>query len=66
MADVFRRLRGVDATTMSRFADCAVPSLPEATPLELARLMHACMRPGEPEDHIYTPYIYIGDSYIDI
>eukprot|EP00913_Durusdinium_trenchii_P001268 g1168.t1 len=28
---------------MSRFCDGVVPTLPEATPLELARLMYACM-----------------------
>ncbi|OLP96648.1 Metacaspase-1 [Symbiodinium microadriaticum] len=37
------RVNCVDATTMSRFADGCVQTLPQATPLELARLMHACM-----------------------
>ncbi|CAL1128097.1 unnamed protein product [Cladocopium goreaui] len=37
------RVNCVDANTMSRFADCAVQTLPQATPLELARLMYACM-----------------------
>ncbi|CAK9099756.1 Hypothetical protein SCF082_LOCUS46712 [Durusdinium trenchii] len=37
------RVNCVDAKTMSRFCDGVVPTLPEATPLELARLMYACM-----------------------
>jgi len=37
------RVQCVDSATMTRFADCAVQTLPEATALELARLMHACM-----------------------
>eukprot|EP00439_Symbiodinium_sp_Y106_P055579 s4459_g7.t1 len=37
------RVNCVDANTMSRFADGCVQTLPQATPLELARLMHACM-----------------------
>lgn len=37
------RVQCIDAPTMSRFADCAVQTLPQATSLELAKLMHACM-----------------------
>jgi len=37
------RVTCADTATMSRFADCALQTLPEATPLELARLMNACM-----------------------
>lgn len=37
------RVQCADLATMERFADCAVQTLPQATPLELARLMHACM-----------------------
>jgi len=37
------RVHCTDAATVGRFADCAVQTLPQATPLELARLMHACM-----------------------
>lgn len=37
------RVQCADASTMLRFADFAVQTLPEATSLELARLMHACM-----------------------
>jgi len=37
------RVTCADTATLSRFADCALQTLPEATPLELARLMNACM-----------------------
>jgi len=37
------RVHCTDAATVGRFASCAVATLPEATPLELSRLMHACM-----------------------
>lgn len=40
------RVQCTDNVTMSRFADCAVATLPEATPMELARLMHAYMSVG--------------------
>jgi len=37
------RVQCADASTMRRFTDCALQTLPQATPVELARLMHACM-----------------------
>eukprot|EP00811_Abedinium_folium_P032071 NODE_5264_length_1790_cov_9.919423.p1 GENE.NODE_5264_length_1790_cov_9.919423~~NODE_5264_length_1790_cov_9.919423.p1 ORF type:complete len:525 (+),score=185.30 NODE_5264_length_1790_cov_9.919423:181-1575(+) len=43
LASALARVNCVDVATFGRFADCAVGTLPEATPLELARLMHAFM-----------------------
>jgi len=37
------RVHCTDAVTVSRFADCALHTLGEATPLELARLLHSCI-----------------------
>lgn len=37
------RANCMDAATMTRFTDCALQTLPEATSMELAKLMHACM-----------------------
>lgn len=37
------RVQCASPGTMAHFADCAVQTLPQASPLELARLMHACM-----------------------
>lgn len=40
------RVQCADAATINRFAEAAVETLPQATPLELARLMHACASVG--------------------
>merc|ERR1719433_1434913 len=37
------RVHCTDVAVMKKFTDCALQTLPEATPLELSRLMHACM-----------------------
>lgn len=43
IASAVANVNTVDVSTISRFADCALETLPEATPLELARLMQAFM-----------------------
>jgi len=48
------RVQFADTSTMAKFTDCAVQTLPQATPLELARLLHACMSVGCVVDDFFT------------
>jgi len=48
------RVHCTDVATLNRFADCAIETLPEATPTELARLMQACMSVSCSADDFFT------------